>query len=196
MPAAIIGSAAPAIASSISCPAAIWTAYSTVKYTDPDYTLTNFHKTETFSSTPPGSFEVQHWYNRSTKLLYWRISIGLPRGAEAGAVLTVDAAPQELNWTNPDNFSQYSVSQFKRFGSYSPDIRDHEWTSDLPTGEISATPEGKITVTFKEPAKPKSGGSIYFTSVPNGGEEAVLRGDVYGLPATLNFVPLECPNKK
>ncbi|MFW0107729.1 hypothetical protein ACN08Z_01200 [Rothia sp. P7181] len=164
------------------CPEGSWYIKSRLIQTDEDPSNVNFDNVVTDQTTPPGESSMQHWYFRGK--LWWRIPLGFPQGAEAGALVTV---PFDSSWTSPSKPAPYPLAKFKAFGSAHPEL----FTQELPAAEVAIGTD-HITISFPQEIPAGAAGGFIFTTVPVGGEEAVLAGTPYTAEAYITFKPLMC----
>lgn len=168
------------------CDPATINADSRIVYTDPNYSITNFDVMQTLSMTPPADFQMQHWWNPNTHKVYWRLAVGMPQGAEAGAQIFIpfDAG---YNWTSPSALEQLSLARFKQ---HMPSVAD-QYSLELPSATVSTT-DGGFLVTFVTAIPTGAAGMFEFNALPNGGDAAVEAGETYRSTAQMTYIPAVC----
>lgn len=147
--------------------------------------MVNFDEVVTLENTPPGAMSMQHWTSSSNAILWWRIPIGFPYGAEAGATLTI---PIDPSWTFRTGLDYFNVDRFKQFGASSPEL----YSTDLPRASSITRTATEIVLHWDMPIPAGAAGGYLFTANPVGGAEAVTRGDTFTATATMTFAPGAC----
>ncbi len=168
------------------CESATIKADSRIVYTDPDYSIENFDVLQNLTMTPPADFQMQHWWNSHTQKLYWRLAVGIPQGAEAGAQIFIPF-DESYNWTGQSSLQQLSLARFKQ---HMPTVAD-QYSTELPAADVAVT-DGGFLVTFAAALPKGAAGMFEFNALPNGGPAAVEAGDTYRSTASMDFIPAVC----
>lgn len=166
------------------CKQGAWRTGAHIIFTDPDYSNTNYFDKVNYNTTPNGEAEMQHWYNANSKKLYWRLHLGFPDGAEAGAKITL---PFDASWTNPSTPTQGGLAPFLQFAPKKPEL----YSTDLGGAAIANTGSA-FTLTYTSAIPAGAAGVIIFTADPVGGESAVRAGQTYTATADIVFTPASC----
>ncbi|MDO5644773.1 MAG: hypothetical protein Q4G21_03635 [Dermabacter sp.] len=195
IPTVAVATAAPAFAAS-PCPPIEFYAKSRIlnPYTDPYYSVSHFDNKVTMFDRPQGAFEMQHFYIRQKA--YWRLAIGVPQGAEAGAVIDF---PIDPTWTVDviETLTLHPVpgaADSTSFSRHMPALvynGTFMFTKELPAYTTETTATG-LRFTFTEPIPQWAAGMIRITATPTVPDEDVRAGTALTAEATMTFTPLDC----
>lgn len=176
----------PVETTAASCPAGTWHTGAKTIVTEADYSNHNYLDKVNYNTTPYGEAEMQHWFNNpgNTNKLYWRLHLGFPNGAEAGATITLHFND---SWTNPSTPVQSGLTVFNKLDPKKPEL----YSTDIPTAVISKTADSFV-LTFNEAIPAGAAGTVQFDADPTAGVEATKAGAPAEAWATINFTPASC----
>lgn len=166
------------------CSTGKWRTGALIRMTDADYSNVNYLNKVNYDATPSGEAMLQHWFDSRTGKAHWRLHLGFPDGAEAGATITFE---KHGSWANPGAISQSGLQTFKKLDAKKPEL----YSTDIPSGVAFRTDTG-FGLSFPNGIPAGAAGVVQFSADPTVSAQEVLAGAVLEAWATVEFAPKTC----